>query len=54
VLIREGHDFQATEKALRDVLELDPHNQEAQHNIDVLLREHRAPAGRPRLVAASA
>jgi tetratricopeptide (TPR) repeat protein len=41
-LLQEGHDFGAAEKALLDVLELDPDNAEAKTNLDVLRRRRAA------------
>jgi GT2 family glycosyltransferase/predicted Zn-dependent protease len=38
VLLQQGQDRLAAEKALRAVLELDPAHKEAQHNLDLLLR----------------
>jgi GT2 family glycosyltransferase len=38
VLIEDGSDWQATEQALRAVLELAPDHKESQHNLAVLLR----------------
>ncbi len=43
--LQEGRDPEAAERALRDVLELDPGQPEARHNLDVLLREQGRPAG---------
>jgi hypothetical protein len=39
VLLQEGKDWLAAERALRDVLALDPEHQEAQRNLEVLLRQ---------------
>jgi glycosyltransferase involved in cell wall biosynthesis/Flp pilus assembly protein TadD len=39
VLLQEGKDAVAAEKALRDVLALDPGNAEARHNLQVLLSQ---------------
>ena len=39
VLLQEGRDLPAAEKVLRDILTLDPKNQEAQNNLAVLLRQ---------------
>src|SRR5438132_6400557 len=41
VLLQDGQDPLAAEKALHDVLELDPSNTEARHNLTVLSRKHR-------------
>jgi hypothetical protein len=38
VLLREGRDWPAAEKALRDVLALEPDQAEAKSNLDMLLR----------------
>jgi hypothetical protein len=38
-LLQMGKDWPAAEKSLRDVLELDPDNREARHNLQVLLRD---------------
>ena len=38
VLLQEGRDWAAAERALRDVLEIDPNHAETQHNLRVLLR----------------
>jgi glycosyltransferase involved in cell wall biosynthesis len=38
VLLQEGRDWAAAERALRAVLELDPNHAETQHNLRVLLR----------------
>ncbi len=38
-LLREGRDWPAAEKALRDLLVLDPSNREARHNLKLLLRK---------------
>ena len=40
VLLQEGRDWLAAEKALRDVLAVDPGNAEAQRNLEVLHRQH--------------
>jgi hypothetical protein len=41
VLLQEGRDPQAAEKALHDVLALDPNHREARHNLAALQkREH--------------
>ena len=40
VLLQDGQDPLAAEKALHDVLELDPSNTEARHNLTVLSRKH--------------
>jgi tetratricopeptide (TPR) repeat protein len=42
VLLQEAADWDAAERALRDVLELDPGNAEAQANLDVLLKQGAA------------
>jgi tetratricopeptide (TPR) repeat protein len=39
VLLLEGRDWEAAERALRDVLALDPNNQDASHNLAVLMRQ---------------
>jgi hypothetical protein len=39
VLLREGRDFAAAEKALREVLALEPGHAEARRHLDFLLRE---------------
>jgi hypothetical protein len=47
VLLFEGKDFDAAEKALREVLALDPGNAGARGNLDALLRRRRGgPAPR--------
>lgn len=38
VLLQEGRDWVAAERALRDVLEIEPNHAETQHNLRVLLR----------------
>jgi len=38
-LIQEGRDWSAAEKALLDVLELDPENKDARHNLKILKRQ---------------
>ncbi|WP_162669890.1 glycosyltransferase [Gemmata massiliana] len=43
VLLREGTDLPAAERALRDVLALDPNHLEAQHNLGILLARMAAP-----------
>jgi tetratricopeptide (TPR) repeat protein len=44
-LLQEGRDWQGAEKALLAVLELDPGNKDAQHNLHILKRQHsRAPS----------
>jgi GT2 family glycosyltransferase/predicted Zn-dependent protease len=45
VLLQEGGDGAAAERALRDVLALDPSNAEARHNLEVLLRRQGRAAG---------
>jgi cytochrome c-type biogenesis protein CcmH/NrfG len=42
-LLQEGRDWQAAEQALLDVLQLDPDNKDAQHNL-TLLRRRSQPA----------
>jgi GT2 family glycosyltransferase/predicted Zn-dependent protease len=42
VLLEQGHDAVAAEKALRDVLELAPNHAEARHNLDLLLKQQSA------------
>ncbi len=37
-LLQEGADLAAAERALRDVLGLDPDNHEARHNLAVLIK----------------
>jgi hypothetical protein len=46
-LLQEGSDWPRAETVLRHVLELDPHNTQARHNLSVLLgrRTVRRPAG---------
>ncbi|MCS6852571.1 MAG: glycosyltransferase [Gemmataceae bacterium] len=47
-LLQEGRDWQAAERALRDILALDPTNRQAQHNWAVLrelLAQQRPPSG---------
>jgi hypothetical protein len=39
LLLQEGRDLPAAERALRDVLEMDPENAEARHNLDILLHQ---------------
>jgi tetratricopeptide (TPR) repeat protein len=39
-ILQEGLDWAAAERALRDVLNVDPANTEAKNNLEVLLREH--------------
>lgn len=39
VFLQEGRDWKAAERALRDVLALDPDHKEARQNLEVLLRE---------------
>jgi glycosyltransferase involved in cell wall biosynthesis len=38
VLLQEGRDWEGAERALRDVLELEPQHGETKHNLNVLLR----------------
>jgi Tfp pilus assembly protein PilF len=45
VLLQEGQDLVAAEQALRDVLALDPHQSEAQHNLGLLLQRQERRAG---------
>jgi glycosyltransferase involved in cell wall biosynthesis/tetratricopeptide (TPR) repeat protein len=46
VLLQEGQDLQAAEAALRAVLRLDPKNEEARHNLDLLFRQRgKQPEG---------
>jgi GT2 family glycosyltransferase/predicted Zn-dependent protease len=60
VLLQEGRDWEAAERALRDVLALDPKHAETRHNLEVLLRRLGRTAagatdaanGRPDKVAA--
>jgi hypothetical protein len=42
--LQEGRDWAAAERALRDVLALDPEHTEAQHNLRLLLQQ-RSRAG---------
>src|SRR5262249_33054178 len=61
VLLQEGRDWVAAERALRDVLTLAPHHAETQHNLRVLLRRlgrdsegadgTRQPVSNPRVPA---
>jgi hypothetical protein len=45
-LLREGRDWPAAEKALREVLDLDADNKDARHNLDLLQRRQpRRPGG---------
>jgi GT2 family glycosyltransferase/predicted Zn-dependent protease len=44
VLLQEGRDFAAAEKALRDILALDPEHAEARRNLAVLLRNRQREA----------
>jgi glycosyltransferase involved in cell wall biosynthesis/tetratricopeptide (TPR) repeat protein len=41
-LLQEGTDLDAAEQALLDVLELDPSNAEAKHNLEILHRQRQA------------
>ena len=43
VLLQEGRDPDAAERALRDVLVLDPQNAEARHNLSLLLQQRNLP-----------
>jgi hypothetical protein len=45
VLLQEGRDWAAAERALRDVLALDPGHAEARQNLDLLLRQQGRAAG---------
>jgi cytochrome c-type biogenesis protein CcmH/NrfG len=45
VLLQEGRDWDAAERALRAVLVLDPGNAQAQQNLAVLLRQQGRAAG---------
>jgi GT2 family glycosyltransferase/tetratricopeptide (TPR) repeat protein len=45
VLLQEGRDWAAAERALRGVLELDPGNAQARQNLEVLLRQQGRAAG---------
>jgi tetratricopeptide (TPR) repeat protein len=45
VLLQEGRDWDTAERALRDVLALDPGHREARQNLEVLLRQQGKPAG---------
>jgi tetratricopeptide (TPR) repeat protein len=45
VLVQEGRDPAAAERALREVLALDPTHAEARHNLDRLLRQQGRPPG---------
>jgi hypothetical protein len=38
-LLQEGQDAAAAERALRDILTLDPNHYEARHNLGVLLQQ---------------
>jgi hypothetical protein len=38
VLLQEGRDWAAAERALRDVLDIDPNHAETRHNLTVLQR----------------
>jgi tetratricopeptide (TPR) repeat protein len=42
-LLQEGRDWDAAERALREVLALDPSHSEAQHNLAVLLQQRGPP-----------
>lgn len=42
VLLQEGNDPAAAERALREVLALEPENAQARHNLAVLLRDRAA------------
>jgi tetratricopeptide (TPR) repeat protein len=44
VLLQDGRNPAAAEKVLREILALEPSNQEARHNLDVLLREREKQA----------
>ncbi len=46
VLLQEGRDWLVAEQALRTVLELDPQNKEASHNLALLLKQHRGNQAR--------
>jgi tetratricopeptide (TPR) repeat protein len=48
VLLQEGRDRDAAERALRDVLALNPDHPEARNNLAVLLRERRAAGAVPK------
>jgi Flp pilus assembly protein TadD len=43
-LLQEGRDWDAAERALRDLLALDPNNAEARQNLNVLLQQQGRPA----------
>ncbi|HVS38638.1 MAG TPA: glycosyltransferase [Gemmataceae bacterium] len=47
VLLQEGKDLDAAEKALRDVLAMAPEHPEARRNLDILLRRRREERERP-------
>ena len=47
MLLQEGRDLAAAERALRDVLALDPQHAEARNNLAVLLRERERLAAAP-------
>jgi Flp pilus assembly protein TadD len=38
VLLQEGRDWEAAERALREVLALEPNDGETRHNLNLLLR----------------
>jgi GT2 family glycosyltransferase/tetratricopeptide (TPR) repeat protein len=50
-LLREGRDLAAAEKALRDVLALEPGHQEATRNLELLLRQRGRTPGRAAALA---
>jgi tetratricopeptide (TPR) repeat protein len=49
ILLKEGTDWMAAEKALRDVLTLDPNHEEAQRNLAVLLDQVKKSPSSTRL-----
>ncbi len=48
-LLQEGKDLDAAERALRDVLAMDPNQTEARSNLQVLLEQRKRDGGTPRL-----
>ncbi len=51
VLLQEGRDWDAAERALRDVLELEPAHAESRHNLQLLLRQRGKAVDLPALPA---
>jgi Tfp pilus assembly protein PilF len=47
-LLQEGRDLAAAERALRDILVLDPEHAEARHNLTLLLQQQGRTNGTPR------